>query len=125
MTTPLYPGADPSTPRLRVGVVLAKWTVPAWTADVLRSVEQSEVGQLAVFIIDPGPPPATLHSKSSLQDALLRRTALPRFLWDRYVERDLAWHKAFARPFSPTNVRAMATGVTIIHVDPVSGGVDD
>src|SRR6516162_3359000 len=39
MPTPLYPAITSNKPLLRVGVMLDDWTVPAWVADVLASIQ--------------------------------------------------------------------------------------
>src|SRR5262245_5737395 len=58
MPTPLYPAITSNKPPLRVGVMLDDWTVPAWIAEVLRSVQRSRVAELTTVILNHEPPPA-------------------------------------------------------------------
>lgn len=95
--------------------MLDDWTVPAWVADVLASVQSSGVAELTTVILNREPPPARRNwGERSISPSTL--------LWRLYVRRDERWRPAFATPFQPTNVQSLLAGAKAIDVVPIREG---
>jgi hypothetical protein len=123
MPTPLYPAITSNKPLLRVGVMLDDWTVPAWVADVLASIQDSGVAVLTTVIINREPPPAQWSWGEWLQRVLTGRSAgLSALLWRLYLRMDERLRRDFATPFHPTNVQSLLAGAKVIDVLPLRKG---
>jgi hypothetical protein len=126
MRTPLYPAITSTKPLLRVGVMLDHWTVPAWIAEVLRSVQCSNVAKLTTVILNREPPPVRRSWGERLQRALTGGSAgLSTLLWRLYVRADERLRRDFATPFHPTNVESLLAGAKVIDVLPIRKGSVD
>ena len=117
---PLYPAIISDKPRLRVGVMLDDWLVPAWTAEVLRSVQHSGVAELTTVILNREPPPARRSLGKRLLRVVTRRSAGPStLLWHLYVRVEERLRPNLATPFHPTNVQGLLASAKVIDVQPI------
>ena len=124
MPTPLYPAITSNKPLLRVGVMLDDWTVPAWVADVLASIQDSGVAVLTTVILNREPRPAPRNLAEKLKRVLSAKSAgLGTLLWDRYVRSDERRNPDFATPFHPTDVHSLLAGARAIDVVPLRNGL--
>ena len=124
MPTPLYPAITSNKPLLRVGVMLDDWTVPAWVADVLASIQDSGVAMLTTVILNREPRPAPRNLAERLKRVLSAKSAgLGTLLWDRYVRSDQRRNPDFATPFHPTDVHSLLAGARAIDVVPMRNGL--
>ena len=124
MPTPLYPAIISNKPLLRVGVMLDDWTVPAWVADVLASIQDSGVAVLTTVILNREPRPAPRNLAEKLKRVLSAKSAgLGTLLWDRYVRSDERRNPDFATPFHPTDVHSLLAGARVIDVVPLRNGM--
>jgi hypothetical protein len=122
--TPLYPAIRSNKPLLRVGVMLDDWTVPAWVADVLASIQDSGVAVLTTVILNREPRPAPRSLAEKLERVLSAKSAgLGTFLWDRYVRSDQRRNPKFSTPFHPTDVHSLLAGARAIDVVPLRNGL--
>jgi hypothetical protein len=123
MPTPLYPAITSNKPLLRVGVMLDDWTVPAWVADVLASIQDSGVAVLTTVILNREPRPAPRNLAEKLKRVLSAKLAgLRTRLWDRYVRSDQRRKPEFATPFHPTDVHSLLASTRVIDVVPSRNG---
>src|SRR3954447_10720117 len=114
MSTPLYHAITLDKPRLRVGVMLDGWTVPAWVADVLVNVQDSGVAELTTVILKRETP-ARGRWDERLKQRLIGSGTL---LWRWYVRIDERSRRDFAKPFLPTDVQAPLASAKTIEVVP-------
>jgi hypothetical protein len=121
--TPLYRAISSTKALLRVGVMLDDWTVPAWVAEVLRSVERSGVAELTTVILNRQPLTARKSWGEPLQRTLIGRSSgFSMLLWRLYVRMDERLRRDFATPFRPTNVQPLLIGAKVINVMPMREG---
>ena len=103
--------------------MLDDWTVPAWVADVLASIQGSGVAELTTVILNREPQPARRTWVERLKRMLTGRSAnLGTLLWDLYVRRDKGRNPDFVTPFQPTNVRLLLAGARAIDIVPMREG---
>jgi len=103
--------------------MLDDWTVPAWVADVLASIQGSGVAELTTVILNREPRPARRNWVERLERVLTGRSAgLGTLLWDLYVRRDKLRNPDFTTPFQPINVRLLLAGARAIDVVPMRKG---
>jgi hypothetical protein len=123
ITTPLYPELTSTKPLLRVGVMLDDWKVPAWVADVLRSIQDSGVAVLTTVILNRETRAEARNWAETLKRALSAKSAaLGTRLWERYVRLDQRQKPEFATPFLPTDVHSLLAGARAIDVVPLRNG---
>lgn len=112
MATPLFSEIALRKPLLRVGVMLDDWTVPAWVAEVMASIQHSRVALLTAVILNREDP--------TVRDA--ERTSLGAGRWQRYAERDRQRHPQFAAPFEPIDIQARFASVQTLEAAPLRIG---
>jgi hypothetical protein len=74
----LYAPLDLNTPKLRIGVMLDRFEVPAWIAGILSEIANSDIAELTVAILNDTPvAPAewTIRGIRNSQLLLQRRTS--------------------------------------------------
>jgi hypothetical protein len=120
ISTPLYRTMRSNKPPLRVGVMLDDWTVPAWIAAVLRSVQCSGIAELTTAILNCEPTPARRSWGERLQRVLTG--SFSTLLWRLYVRVDERLRREFGTPFRPINVHSLLAGAKLIAVRPLSQG---
>jgi len=125
MPPALYSSIKTNKPRLRVGVLLDSWTAPAWIADVLQSIQQSDIAEITAVIINLGPPPAPRNYGHRLWQIDAGQSGLKHLFWELYLRFDTGWHEDFTAPFKPTDVKPISRGATVINVEPIRKGFVD
>ena len=118
MPPALYSPIKTNKPRLRVGVLLDSWMAPAWIADILQSIQQSDIAEINAVILNLDPP----SSSRNYQDGSWQvpgQVALKHLLWKLYLQFDTGWHQDFTAPFKPTDVTPIVLGATVINVQPI------
>jgi hypothetical protein len=111
MGTPLYRPITSSRPPLRVGVMLDRWNVPSWVAEVLSSVPGCGVAEITTVILNA--------REASVRPGWLRSGNL---LWRLYVRLDRFLRPFFAGPFKLHDVRSALAAARVISIVPQRDG---
>jgi hypothetical protein len=121
--SPLYHAIASNKSLLRVGVMLDDWTVPAWVADTLASIQASGVAVLTTVILNREPRPGRTSLGEKLKRVLTGRSGgVGTLLWGLYVRSDQRRNRDFATPFAPTDVHSLLAGARAIDVTPLRDG---
>ena len=123
MPTPLYSSEYKNKARLRVGLLLDSWTVPKWVAEVVKSIQQSGVADIAAVVINAAAPAGP--NQYARRQIAAEQSGPSTFLWKLYLQLDTAWHKHFNDPFKPTDIDHIAQGASVVSVEPVRNGSED
>lgn len=93
--------------------MLDDWTVPAWVAEVMASIQSSRVALLSAVILN----------REATAGRGADSTPWSGARWQRYAERDRQRHPEFAAPFQPIDVRARFSTAQSIETTPLRIGM--
>ncbi len=99
-------------PPLRVGLLLNQWSLPAWSAALVREIQQSKYAEIALCVLNAEqtqtPPP--------MRRLIKRRSTL---LYSLYSKVDRALTKAPPDPFAPVDLKTELAGIAHLDVLPM------
>lgn len=102
-----FKGASMSNRKLKLGILLDSWSIPAWAYDAIRKIAQGNAAEFVLIVVSEDAEKTKFHWKTLLYS-----------IFDR-VDR-----KLFTRrpdPFAAKNAAEILDGVPVLGISPIGG----